>query len=84
HNKLAPLIEQLFADENIIYGDDKMMRWYTNNVYVDTDAKGNKCYKKIEPILRKTDGFFAFIHALSKEATIPIEASTTFFQCYSY
>ncbi|MGL5244159.1 MAG: terminase TerL endonuclease subunit [Sarcina sp.] len=84
HNKLAPLIEQLFADENIIYGDDKMMRWYTNNVYVDTDPKGNKSYKKIEPILRKTDGFFAFIHALSKETTIPIEASTTFFGCYSY
>ncbi len=57
HNKLAPLIEQLFANENIIYGDDPMMRWYTNNVYVDTDKKENKSYKKIEPKLRKTDGF---------------------------
>lgn len=84
HNKLAPLIEQLFADENIIYGDDKMMRWYTNNVYVDTDPKGNKSYKKIEPILRKTDGFFAFVHALSKEAEIPVQAPATFFGCYSY
>ena len=43
------------------------MRWYCNNVYVDTDKKGNKSYLKIEPIKRKTDGFFAFLHAMSVE-----------------
>lgn len=71
HNKLAPLIEQLFAKHNIIYGDDMMMRWYTNNVYVDVDPKENKSYKKIEPMLRKTDGFFAFLHALTEDENIP-------------
>jgi phage terminase large subunit-like protein len=43
------------------------MRWYTNNVYVLTDGKGNKSYLKIEPIKRKTDGFFCFLHAMSKD-----------------
>ncbi|MGL5869187.1 terminase large subunit domain-containing protein [Clostridium chrysemydis] len=85
HNKLAPLVEQLFANENIIFGDDPMMRWYTNNVYVDTDKKENKSYKKIEPKLRKTDGFFAFIHALSKDEDIPQSIyETVNYGCYSY
>ena len=84
HNKVYPLVEKLFADEKLIFGDDMMMRWYTNNVYVDTDAKGNKTYKKIEPILRKTDGFFAFIHAISKDEEIPVPKKLTFFKCSTY
>lgn len=85
HNKLAPLVEQLFANEDIIFGDDPMMRWYTNNVYVDTDKKDNKSYKKIEPKLRKTDGFFAFIHALSKDEEIPQSVcGAVNYGCYSY
>lgn len=85
HNKIHPLVEKLFADENIIFGDDPMMRWYTNNVYVDTDKKGNKSFLKIEPILRKTDGFFAFIHALSKDNEIP-QAKVTRLKtsCHAY
>src|SRR5699024_11088205 len=65
HNKLAPLVDMMFANHNIVYGPDRMMRWYTNNVYVDVDNKGNKSYKKIDPEKRKTDGFMALIHALS-------------------
>lgn len=72
HSKVFPLIETLFATEKIVFGDDMMMRWYTNNVYVDTDGKGNKTYMKIEPRLRKTDGFFAFMHAMSKDEEIPV------------
>lgn len=72
HARVFPLIETLFASEKIIFGDDMMMRWYTNNVYVDTDGKGNKTYMKIEPRLRKTDGFFAFMHAMSKDEEIPV------------
>lgn len=86
HNKIAPLLEQLFANENIIFGDDPMMRWYTNNVYVDMDKKGNKSYKKIEPKLRKTDGFFAFLHALSEDENIPqsVVNEQSYYGCYSY
>lgn len=84
HSKVFPLMETLFQNENIIFGDDMLMRWYVNNVYVETDEKGNKTFKKKEPILRKTDGFFAFIHALSEEGKIPVEQKPIFFDCYTY
>lgn len=84
HTLIYPLMEKLFADEDIIFGDDPMMRWYTNNVYVETDKKGNKTFLKIEPILRKTDGFFAFMHALSKDEEIPQYYKPMNLDCYSY
>lgn len=84
HSKVHPLIEKLFADEKLIFGDDMMMRWYTNNVYVDTDVKGNKTFLKIEPILRKTDGFFAFLHAMSKDEELPVQKSRRFFRCMNF
>jgi len=70
HTQLQPIVEDLFAYENIVYGDDLMMRWYTNNTYVKRDGKGNITYEKIEPRLRKTDGFFAFIHALQFDSEL--------------
>lgn len=74
HSKLHPIITKLFAEGNLIFGDDKLMRWYCNNVYVHTDPKGNKSYLKIEPIKRKTDGFFCFLHGMSVEEEL-IETS---------
>ena len=64
HSKLSPLIESIFAEETLIWGDNPTMNWYTNNTYKEFDKKGNVSYNKIEPELRKTDGFFALIHAL--------------------
>lgn len=64
HTKIAPLVEVMFANNEIVFGDNMTMRWYTNNTYVDMDAKGNKTFKKIEPKTRKTDGFFMLLHAL--------------------
>lgn len=64
HNKVAPRLLQMFADRTIAYEDDKLMRWYTSNVKVITDAKGNKTFHKIEPLRRKTDGFFCLLHSL--------------------
>ena len=52
------------------WGDDPMMRWYTNNTKVVTDDKGNKTFRKIEAKRRKTDGFMALIHALSSESEL--------------
>ena len=65
HTKLTPLIDSMFAERTLIWGDNPVMNWYTNNTYKDYDKKGNITYKKIEPKLRKTDGFFALLHALS-------------------
>lgn len=47
-----------------ISGWDRMMCWYTNNAKKIMDTKGNISYGKIEPMLRKTDGFMAFVHAM--------------------
>lgn len=61
---IAPEIEKLFAEGHIIYGASAIMRWYTNNTEVKTDKYGNKQYAKIEPKLRKNDGFMAFVAAM--------------------
>lgn len=66
HSLLAPRVETAFAKHNIIFGDNPLMRWYTNNVYVKTKPDGNKEYLKKDEFMRKTDGFQAFIHALWK------------------
>lgn len=67
HTKLNPLIESIFAEETLIWGDNPTMNWYTHNTYKEIDKKGNIEYKKIEPKTRKTDGFSALVHALSKD-----------------
>ena len=61
---IAPDIEKLFAEGKINYGQSAIMRWYTNNTEVTTDKFGNKQYRKIEPKLRKNDGFMAFLAAM--------------------
>lgn len=63
HPLIAPRIEDAFANEKIIFGDDDMMRWYTNNVYVKETSSG-KVFDKKEAVKRKTDGFQAFVHAM--------------------
>lgn len=70
HAKIAPIIEKLFSDHDLVFGDDLMMRWYTNNVKVVTDGKGNKTYQKQDPKKRKTDGFMAFVHCMLKRDLI--------------
>ena len=64
HSLLAPKVETTFANRNIIFDDNPLMRWYTNNVYVHIKKDGNKEYLKKDEFRRKTDGFQAFIHAL--------------------
>ncbi|EGQ2910540.1 TPA: terminase large subunit [Staphylococcus pseudintermedius] len=61
---LAPRIETMFAKHRIVFGDDPLMRWYTNNVAVKIKPDGNKEYIKKDEVRRKTDGFQALVHAL--------------------
>lgn len=65
-NILVPQMEEIFAYNKIIFGDDPLMRWYTNNTGVEQTKKGNKNFIKIEPKLRKNDGFQALRHAFVK------------------
>lgn len=64
HSLLAPRIETYFANHQIIFGDNPLMRWYTNNVAVNIKSDGNKEFIKKDEFRRKTDGFHAFVHAL--------------------
>ncbi|MCI5919074.1 MAG: terminase large subunit [Roseburia sp.] len=57
---IAPFIQKAFAEGHVIYGPSAIMRWYTNNTSVIEDKFGNKTFGKIEPKLRKNDGFMAF------------------------
>lgn len=61
---LAPKIEIAFENENVIFGDNPLMRWYTNNVLVKLLPNGNKVYRKKEEKKRKTDGFMMFLYGV--------------------
>lgn len=63
HPLLAPRVEDGFANQRFIFGDNPLMRWYTRNVYVKETTAG-KVFEKKEEVKRKTDGFHAFIYAL--------------------
>ncbi|WP_026572492.1 terminase TerL endonuclease subunit [Bacillus sp. UNC438CL73TsuS30] len=73
HSLLAPRVETMFAKHKIIFGDNPLMRWYTNNVYVHIKKDGNKEYLKKDEFRRKTDGFQAFIHALFEADNVLVD-----------
>lgn len=70
HALLAPRVESLFANRQVVFGDMPIMRWYTNNVAVKIKSDGNKEFTKKDEHRRKTDGFQAFIHALYRSDDI--------------
>lgn len=70
--KVEPVIDSAFRNHNIVYGDCPIMRWYTNNTKRVISKKfGNYEYQKIESKKRKTDGFFAFVAAMTQHELIP-------------
>lgn len=70
HSKLSPIVDDAFINHTLVFGNDPLMRWYCGNVYVDYLPNGNKEYKKIDKERRKTDGFFALLHALNADAEL--------------
>lgn len=68
--KAAPIINSVFINHQLS-GYDRMMCWYTNNAKVIMDKDGNMTYGKIEPKLRKTDGFMAFVHGMCCAEFLP-------------
>ena len=62
--KIVPVIDSLFNNHKIVWGDNPLMRWFTNNTKLTDKTLGNYAYDKIEPKSRKTDGFMAFVHAM--------------------
>lgn len=84
--RVAPVIDSLFANHNLVWGDAPEMRWATNNAKLirygrnlgqsDDADLGNFVYGKIEGRSRKTDPFMAFVAAMAIEDRI-IERKST-------
>lgn len=64
-------ISSMFIGHKIAWGDDPMMRWYTNNTKLVSAPNNNFKYDKIEPRSRKTDGFMAFVNAVILDDELP-------------
>lgn len=69
--RIQPKISSVFANGNLIIGDDKLWRWFANNTKLEPAPNNNFKYGKIEPKSRKTDGFMAFVAAFTEEDEIP-------------
>ena len=68
---VVPKVSSCFIGRRIAWGDDPMMRWYTNNAKMEPAPNNNFKYGKIEPRSRKTDGFMAFVAAMTIEEELP-------------
>lgn len=68
--KVSVVIGHVFAMGLISWGKSRIMRWYTWNTKVVVDSKGNATYEKISEKDRKTDGFMAFVAAMTEEDKI--------------
>lgn len=69
--QVVPTVASMFIGNKIIWGDDPMMRWYTNNTKLEPAPNNNFKYAKIEPKARKTDGFMAFVNAVVVSDVLP-------------
>lgn len=91
--RVQPQIKSDFDNRRVIFGDDKLMRWYTNNTKT-VPLKGTKyetsnyTFGKIEPRSRKTDGFFALAAAYTQDDKLQVAEISAdmfaFMQVYSY
>lgn len=77
---VQPKISSWFIGNKIIWGDDPLLRWFTNNTKLEPAPNNNFKYGKIEPKSRKTDGFMAFVAAVTLEEEIPEEMDFAFLE----
>jgi phage terminase large subunit-like protein len=57
--RYVPVVTSAFNNHHVIWGDNPLMNWYTNNTCIITEGD-NQYYGKKEEKSRKTDGFKAF------------------------
>ncbi|MBP1907087.1 phage terminase large subunit-like protein [Paenibacillus turicensis] len=65
HTTLGPAVDDVkerFIDGNVIFNNNRLFRWYVNNVKMVEDRNRNKLPTKIGRY-RKIDGFAAFLNA---------------------
>ena len=76
--RVVPLVDSVFAQHAIAWGDDPCLRWMTNNTKLEKAPNNNFKYGKIEHRSRKTDGFMALVAAMCAESAIPDEQEVSF------
>ena len=77
---VQPKIHSWFVTNKIIWGDDSLMRWFTNNTKLEPAPNNNFKYGKIEPKSRKTDGFMAFVASVTLEEELPETSDFAFLE----
>lgn len=64
-------INSAFVNHQMVWGDDPMLRWCTNNTCLVAAQHGNYTFGKIEPKSRKTDAFMALAASFCIADQIP-------------
>lgn len=77
--KIVPTIDSVFVTSRIVWGDNPLMRWATNNTKLESAPNNNFKYGKIEPKSRKTDPFMAFVHAMTLTEDVELDNSDLVF-----
>lgn len=77
---IQPTINSMFVSNRLIVGDDPLWRWFVNNTKLEPAPNNNFKYGKIEPKSRKTDGFMAFVAAMTIEEELPEVQEMGFFE----
>lgn len=62
--KASPIINSVFVNQNLSWGDSPIMNWMTNNTKKIMN-NGNITYGKIEENYRKTDTFMSMVNAFT-------------------
>lgn len=65
--KVQPVINSMFANHNLIVGDNPVIRWAINNTKLLRNTSGSFYYGKIEEKSRKTDPFLAGVASMTIE-----------------
>lgn len=73
--RIVPTIDSVFATGRIVWGDNPLMRWATNNTKLEPAPNNNFKYGKIEGKSRKTDPFMAFAHAMILTEEVELDNS---------
>lgn len=76
--KASPIINSVFINHQLNWGDSPIMNWYTNNTKKIL-SNGNITYGKIEENYRKTDGFMAMVSAFTLNEELEDNSSKTQF-----
>jgi len=84
--KVGPIVNSLFANHAIGWGNNPLLRWNVNNTSIVTSTAGNITYGKIEAKSRKTDGWMAFVAALCASDELIDSGDTVELDlgCYTY